>query len=536
MHNEYMTKENFIGGAWLAANYGIEPVMPLQTLSRIGSRRTTQVLDGITTEIYVESMRPTRTLRGHLTFHLKHEAPHLELLSMLFRKIDSIDLESWLADEPSGQYAKRAGFLYEFLTGKELAISAEITGAYIDVLDGSKLVVATPEHSIPNRRWRVRDNLPGTPNFCPIIRKNKDSIQAMSLDVSELINDLAIEFGDELLMRSADWMTLRESKSSFAIEGEADQLDRIQRFANVLSRRTGQGSFPLNQAALSELQSEILGKRTTLEQFGIRQSPVFVGEVARYQDIVHYIAPPAADVHAMLEGVVTFLERTKGQSPVMRSAVAAFGFVYIHPLADGNGRVHRFLINDILRRDDAVKAPMILPVSSLISSDPAERHMYDRILDEVSRPLMQSLAGLYEFEATHTTYADGIRSNFVFHGDDNARHTWRLLDLTKQVIYLAHVLARTIREDMREESLYIRSHAQARKAIKEIVEMPDMQIDRVIRSVESNQGKLSNMLSKEIPILQETVIWDAIVKAIENAFRDGPEMNVVSKYASRNRT
>ena len=337
-------------------------------------------------------------------------------------------------------------------------------------------------------------------------------------------------------MRSAVWMTLRESKSSFAIEGEADQLDRIQRFANVLSRRTGQGSFPLNQAALSELQSEILGKRTTLEQFGIRQSPVFVGEVARYQDIVHYIAPPAADVHAMLEGVVTFLERTKGQSPVMRSAVAAFGFIYIHPLADGNGRVHRFLINDILRRDDAVKAPMILPVSSLISSDPAERHMYDRILDEVSRPLMQSLAGLYEFEATHTTYADGIRSNFVFHGDDNARHTWRLLDLTKQVIYLAHVLARTIREDMREESLYIRSHAQARKAIKEIVEMPDMQIDRVIRSVESNQGKLSNMLSKEIPILQETFIWDAIVKAIENAFRDGSEMNVVSKYASRNRT
>jgi hypothetical protein len=66
--------------------------------------------------------------------------------------------------------------------------------------------------------------------------------------------------------------------------------------------------------------------------------------------------------------------------------------------------------------------------------------------------------------------------------------------------------------------------------------MPDMQIDRVIRSVESNQGKLSNMLRKEIPILQETVIWDAIVKAIENAFRDGPEMNVVSKYASRKRT
>jgi Fic family protein len=53
--------------------------------------------------------------------------------------------------------------------------------------------------------------------------------------------------------------------------------------------------------------------------------------------------------------------------------VAAFGFVYIHPLADGNGRVHRFLVNDLLRRDGAVPEPMILPVSALIAGSAAER-------------------------------------------------------------------------------------------------------------------------------------------------------------------
>ena len=37
-----------------------------------------------------------------------------------------------------------------------------------------------------------------------------------------------------------------------------------------------------------------------------------------------------------------FFKGTKGQSSLMRSAVIAFGFVYIHPLADGNGRIHRF--------------------------------------------------------------------------------------------------------------------------------------------------------------------------------------------------
>jgi len=222
---------------------------------------------------------------------------------------------------------------------------------------------------------------------------------AMAVDVPALIHELTDEFGEALLMRSAVWMALRESKSSFAIEGEADQSDRIQRFASVLSSRTGQGALPLEQASLADLQSDILSQRTTVQKFGIRQSPVFVGEVLRFQEIVHYVAPPAEDMHAMLAGMQTFLERTKGQSAVMRSAVAAFGFVYIHPLADGNGRVHRFLINDLLRRDGAIKDPMILPVSSLISSDAAERRAYDQILDVISRSLMQSIAGFYEFTA-----------------------------------------------------------------------------------------------------------------------------------------
>jgi hypothetical protein len=247
---------------------------------------------------------------------------------------------------------------------------------------------------------------------------------------------------------------------------------------------------------------------------------VFVGEVVRHQELVHYIAPPCEDMAAMLDGLKTFLERTQGQSAVMRSAVAAFGFVYIHPLADGNGRVHRFLINDVLRRDGAVREPMILPVSSLIGSDPAERRAYDRILDEISRPLMRSIAGHYEFTTVPVTYPDGISSNFVCHADEHARHAWRTPDLTPHVSYLADVLARTIREDMREESRVLRSHALARAAVKDIIEMPDMQIDRVIRSMEANQGKLSSALAKEIPALSQEGVWEAVRQAIEAAFQD----------------
>jgi len=518
-----MNSSSLVGGAWLMAHHGLKLVMPLPVLSRIGGRRSTQVVDGTTTETFVETMRPSASLRGHLTFHLKHEVPHLELLTRLFAVVDPQELSDWVQDEPSGQYAKRAGFLFEWLTGRELALRAEPAGGYVDVIDAQKLVAASPDRAVPNRRWRVRDNLPGTPAFCPMVRQSPEAQQAMALDVPGLLQQLASEFGEDVLMRSAVWMTLRESKSSFAIEGEADQSDRIARFADVLARRTGQCDGLLDQATLAQLQSEILGKRTTLQQFGLRQSPVFVGEVVRFQEVVHYVAPPAQDMHAMLQGLATFLERTQGQSAVMRSAVAAFGFVYIHPLADGNGRVHRFLINDILRRDGVVPDPMILPISSLITSDQAERRAYDRILDVISRPLMSALAGQYEFAPIHQSWPDGIRSNFVCHGDDVARPTWRYLDLTRHVIYLSDVLERTIRDDMREESHYLRSHAQARAAIKDVVEMPDAQIDRVIRSVQANRGQLTHALSKEIPLLSEQGVWGAIVQAIEAAFMSGVE-------------
>ena len=515
-----MEYHNSIGGAWLAAHTGVELVMPLVVQSRIGGRRATHVVKGITTETYVESMRPSADLRGHLTFHLKHEVLHLELLSRVFSQIEPQELASWISAEPSGQYARRAGFLYEWLTGQELAMDATTAGSYVDVVDSQKLVTASEGRAVPNKRWRVRDNLPGSRAFCPVIRKTVDAQQAMALDVPQLLHTLASEFGEDVLMRSAVWMTLRESKSSFAIEGEADQLDRIQRFADVLARRPGRGDWALDDASLAQLQSEILGSRVTLQQFGLRQSPVFVGEVVRYQEVVHYVAPPFEDLPAMLDGLKVFLDRTVGQSTVLRSAVAAFGFVYMHPLADGNGRVHRFLINDVLRRDGAVTAPMVLPVSSLISTDAADRRAYDDILDAVSAPLMRGLKGQYAFASSQTVYADGIRSNFVFSADEVARPVWRYLDLTPHVLYLADVLERTIKEDMREESRYLRSHSQARVAIKEILEMPDAQIDRVIRSVRSNQGNLSNVLRDEIPQLASPMIWDPIVQVVTDSFKN----------------
>jgi Fic family protein len=509
---------NTIGGLWLCEKFSLPLVNSLPVQSQIGARRLTISSENGTTETYQEMMRPDSTLRGHLTFHLKHEVVNLELLSRLFSKKPTAELVEWITSEPTSQYAKRAGFLYEWMTGSVLDLAgAKVGGNYVDALSSEDMVVA--HAGVSNGRWRVRDNMPGTREFCPTVRLTNQTVAAMGVDCQKMLGELQVEFGSEMLLKSAVWLTLRESRSSFQIEGEADKKDRIERFADVLHNFTGQGEPPLDHESLAMLQKSILGEATSIRLPGIRKSPVFVGQTLRYQEVIHYVAPPAEDVQAMLAGIGKFLGRTAGQSPVMRAAVASFGFVYIHPLADGNGRVHRFLINDILRRDGAVPEPLIVPVSGLITRDAQERRAYDQVLDSFSKSLMQAYAGVSRFEGVAVEYEDGITSNFIFDANEDARHAWRFMDYTQHVQFMGDVLEKAIHQEMRGEALYLRNHFRARLAVKEVIEMPDHQVDRVIRSIEQTNGTLSGVLAKEIPYLTKPGIWKLVCEGVESAMK-----------------
>jgi Fic family protein len=92
----------------------------------------------------------------------------------------------------------------------------------------------------------------------------------------------------------------------------------------------------------------------------------------------------------LLSGLQVTMSKTSGAISVLRAAIASFGVVFIHPMADGNGQISRFLVNDVLRRDGAVPAPFILPISATITNSSKERVGYDPALEHFSRPLMQN--------------------------------------------------------------------------------------------------------------------------------------------------
>lgn len=138
--------------------------------------------------------------------------------------------------------------------------------------------------------------------------------QAAQLDIVQMLQSLNHEFGEDLLLRSAVWLTLRESKASFIIEGEGKQTKRIERFAQVIAQRTGKGDLPITDSEITQLQQAILGEKTALPQLGIRKSPVFIGQIEQrtFTPIVHYIAPPFEQVVNMLAGLQSFLMLRKG--------------------------------------------------------------------------------------------------------------------------------------------------------------------------------------------------------------------------------
>lgn len=504
-----------LGYQWLAHTFNIEPTQPFPVRSEIGRSRSSSYQDGIRLEVYPESYRPESTLAEQLTFAFKYEGVHLEFLARLFALNEVRQkLERWISLWPTGAFARRACFFYEWLTQDRLDFPGVAQGNYVDALDPDGFVTG---RSVNNRRWRVRDNLPGSRDFCPMIRRVEAVKAAEQYDLASKLAALEADYGLDLIRRSTVWLTIKESRASFLIEHEQTLEDRIRRFAAVMESECGRHQNPFAPETLGEIQRGILGDKAL--RYGIRQSPVYVGHTAQYQAVVDYIAPHWEAIPSLLQGLDAFLQFTRGASPVIRAAVASFGFVYVHPMADGNGRISRFLINDILRRDGVVPPPVILPISATITKSSRQQAAYDQALEVFSRPLLRHYAEQYRFGES-TVGDDGVEYNFYFQGYEDALPVWRYPDLTAQTIYLAGLIDDTLVTEMRAEARFLQANDQARRTIKNFLEAPDNELDGIIRSVREN-GQISSKLRKRYPLFEENPqLGEKVVQAVSEAFAD----------------
>lgn len=505
----------WIGFKALAEKYGIELAQPFQQLSSLGSARATLVKDGYLENLYPSKYLPSDSFQGHFEFGLKYEPVHLEFFARLFAATGPEPIERWCRSAPYGRYSRRTGFLFEWLTGTRLDIPDVDNGGYCDAIPADDYLVSTTSQRV--RRWRVNNNLPGTREFCPLVRATPEIASALAFDIESELKAVQQQFDDVTLIRCANWLTFKETRSSFLIERESDQDVRIRRFAQVMTKYCGRIDQPLEDKSLRLLQEAILGDNAL--GLGLRRSPVYVGQTTLQEEVVHYIAPHFDQVPDLLDGLQAFEYLTRSGNPIARAAVLAFGFVYIHPMRDGNGRIHRFLINDTLVRDGVVPKGFILPVSASITSSSTYRKNYDLALESFSSPLLDRYGASYHLGPI-IAYEDGSRSNFVFTDYEDASFAWRFPDLTNQVVFTARLIEHTIRTLIVDETRKLITFSRAQRHLKDVLEMPDQDAARIIRSVFQNNWSVSGKLRKAYPALSDSELASSVVQAIRSVMDD----------------
>jgi hypothetical protein len=109
------------------------PVPPPRTLSAIGTRHRVAEEAGL--RIYTPRHAPEATLEGHLTFALKYEGLDLAVLKRLFLAAPADEIKELVRAKPTGLYARRIWFLYEWLLGRDLDLPPADKVSYVDAVD-----------------------------------------------------------------------------------------------------------------------------------------------------------------------------------------------------------------------------------------------------------------------------------------------------------------------------------------------------------------------------------------------------------------
>ena len=222
-------------------------------------------------KVYSSRYLPEETLYKQLTFALKYEGVNLLVLKKLFEVLNPNELAVMLQQEVLGQYSRRIWFLYEWLMDARLDIADLKTGNLVPLLD-EKLQYAIKGTSSP--RHKVVNNLPGTRDFCPIIKKTKKIETYIKADLSQKKNTYLDRIHNDLLKRASAYLLLKDSKASFTIEGESPKSKRAARWGQAIGQA---GSKDLSKEELIRLQ-QIVIENDRFITMGFRKKGGFIGE------------------------------------------------------------------------------------------------------------------------------------------------------------------------------------------------------------------------------------------------------------------
>jgi hypothetical protein len=421
----------------------------------------------------------------HIETAITYQGIRLAYLVPIFEKIEKVALESYIREKPQAVIRRCIWFLYEWLTDSRLDLE-DSKSNYALLLD--EKFYFTAKNGVRNPRTRVINNLLGNRNFCPMIRKTKIVRANAEKNLMEMaqneLNQVHASVNPELLGRSLEYLYTKETKSSTEIEKEDTATDKMRRFYRVLKTS---GVISLSRKRLLNIQNEIV--RSDKKDVAYRSEEIYVGETRLtwrdgLDENIHFIGPKYDQVPRMMEGLLDMhasllLDNTL--PPMMHAAILSFGFVYIHPFSDGNGRIHRYLIHDVLKTRTTTEQDFIIPVSATILQ---HEKVYSSVLETISKPVM----AMIDYDLNDDTHSITINNDIG--------HLYRYPDLTPHVEFLYRMMETSISKDLMLEVVYLVKYDAIKKVIEDLYDIPNKELNLFIKLAIQNNGTINKKKRK----------------------------------------
>ncbi len=436
-----------------------------------GSRKTVEG-GGKREEYYPKSYEPGDSVFDQLVFALKYEGVDLLILKKVFGRIDSMELTRFVQSTPTGRHHRRLWYLYESLVGKRLDIPDLTRGNYVDLLDSKKFFTAKRTQE---KRQRINDNLLGDFSFSPSIRRTKKIGKYLEKDFGKRCKEIIAAYPPELIRDALAYLYTQETRSSFRIEQESLSGNKQERFMQLLREADAQDF--LEKPALIELQKKVITD-PRFHRDDYRDTQEYVGSSTITGDVVHLVPPKPNDLDELMEGLFRCTHRMidSGVNPVLIAAIVAFGFVYIHPFKDGNGRIHRFLIHHILSRLGFTPKGFLFPVSAVMYQNARQ---YQDTLNLFSEPLLRLVDYSLDHEGFMTVKGDTIDYYRYFDATGIAENLFSFIENTINTKYL-------------EELDFIKRFNDAKLAVEQIIDgLPQRDARLFVKTCKENGFKLS---------------------------------------------
>jgi hypothetical protein len=407
----------------------------------------------------------------HILFALKHEGTNLPVLSEAMAAIDAEALRTELRRAPNGAYIRKACYLWELFTGGELNDIPPVGGAVVDLFDPARYFTGPARK---NAKWRVSFNGIGTPGYCATIERTPRLVEALGRDTIRRTREFSESLPGALVDRALEWAYLHETQSSFAIERESPSEGRARRFMRLLQQ--AHDGAPLNEDYLIQLQQEAITNPHD-QAVSIRHEQNWLADGHRGATGVTYLPPPPPLAETLLSELLNFTnDHAKAVDPLLMATVVSFGFVFIHPFMDGNGRLSRFLFHKALCMTGALPKGVLLPVSVAMARN--ERDYLDAL-----RGYSKSTRDFWEVSwINDDTYA------FDFQGSPSIYRFW---DATRCAEFATDMADQALEVELKNETEFLARYDRMTAAINARFDVRNSTLSQLVTMCLSNGGVMS---------------------------------------------